>query len=89
MFASVTSPSRRKLVAQVYKGLTQRARRQGVITADDVHALLDKQAYPRSPSKRQPILKTLLNGSVFYNTGLSRPSSRPAAKSRRVSEWTY
>ena len=87
MFASVTSPSRRKLVATLYKGLVKRARTNGTITADDVHDLLDKQRYPRSPSKRQPVLKTLLNGSVFFALG-DTPSGRPAAKGRRVVEWT-
>ena len=90
MFASVTSPSRRKLVEKVYNGLRKRisTRQTGTITTDDVHELLDKQKFPRSFTKRQSIIATLLNNSVFVQTGVDTPSRRPAAKGRYVLEWT-
>lgn len=89
MFDTVSNPNRRKLLTTAYRSLSSRARRNGSVTADDVHEILDNQRFPRSASKRQSVIATLLNNSVFINTGYTVPSSRPAAKGRQVYEWTY
>ena len=79
--------SRRTLLRRVRDRLVERARRRqsGVFTADDVHTVLDLTEYR---GDRQSVIATLLNGSVFLNTGTSTPSTRPVAKSRLISEWT-
>lgn len=91
MFDTVSNPNRRKLLTATFRSLSTRARRNGSITTDDVHDVLDRQRFPRSASKRLSVIATLLNGaeSVFINTGYTTPSTRPAAKGRRVYEWTY
>lgn len=89
MFDTVSNSNRRKLLTTTYRSLSKRARRTGRVTADDVHEILDRQRFPRSAQRRLSVIATLLNGSVFINTGYTTPSSRPAAKGRRVYEWTY
>lgn len=86
MFENKNS-SRRILLRRIKDRLVERARRRlsGTFTADDVHTVLDLTEYR---GDRQSVIATLLNDSVFWNTGRTTLSDRPVARSRRISRWT-
>lgn len=86
MFETKNS-SRRALLRRIRDRLVERARRRqsGTFTADDVHTVLDLTEFR---GNRLSVITTLLNGSVFFNTGYSNPSERPVARSRSIYEWT-
>jgi hypothetical protein len=90
MFEAVTHSARRSLLRTVRERLVERARRRssGTFTADDVQALLSQRGYTSDVRSRQSIIATLLNNSMFFNTGYEVPSERPAARGRLISEWT-
>jgi hypothetical protein len=84
-----TNMSRRTLLRRIRDRLVERARRRqsGTFSADDIHTVLDLTEYE---GNRQSVIATLLNGSspVFYNTGVYTPSERPAARDRKIFEWS-
>ncbi|KKM19584.1 hypothetical protein LCGC14_1654140 [marine sediment metagenome] len=86
MFETKNS-SRRTLLRRIRDRMVERARRRqsGTFTADDVHTILDLTEFR---GNRLSVITTLLNDSVFYNTGDSSLSARPVARSRSISEWT-
>ena len=86
MFETKNS-SRRALLRRIRDRMVERARRRqsGTFTADDVHTILDLTEFR---GNRLSVITTLLNGSVFFNTGDSIPSERPVARSRSIFEWT-
>lgn len=88
MFSAVTSSSRRELLTSVYKSLRTRAVRRVVVTADDVQELLDRKGFTRNTTKRLSVVRSLLNETLFYPTGVFTPSTREVARSRQIQEWT-
>ncbi len=80
-FGSMTSKLRTYL-----RGLVRR-RNSGVVSADDVHAFLDRQGVPRNAvSTRLRFVNTVFP-STFTYAGRTR-SSRPVARGRVINLWT-
>lgn len=63
-----------------------RKRSDNVVTADDAQNYLSKAGFRNNAMKRLSVINSVLREPLFENVG-ARPSSRPAAKSRQVSEW--
>ena len=87
MFETVTHTGRREMLRLVRDRLVERARRRssGTFTSDDVHTLLNHRKYN---GDFQSVISTVLNDSNFCSTGGTVPSTRMAARSRKINEWT-
>ena len=87
MFETVTHTGRREMLRLVRDRLVERARRRtsGTFTSDDVHTLLKHKKYN---GNHQSVISTVLNGANFCSTGGTVPSTRMAARNRRINEWT-
>jgi hypothetical protein len=71
----------------VFYELNKLAKPSTWITADDVHWILDRYNYPKSPAKRLSIIRSMLNTKNFIPTGLWLISERKEAKCREVQAW--
>lgn len=78
-----------QMVTRMRSWLTGLARRRssGVVTADDVHAYLDRQGVPARTQTRLRFINSVLREPNFYSAGMTQ-STRPAAKGRSITEWT-
>jgi hypothetical protein len=83
-------PARDKVVNQLtsyLKGLSNR-RNSGTVTADDAQKFLNRVGFTGNTVERLSVVRSALNESNFYAIG-TVPSSRPVARGRRVTAWTY
>jgi len=87
MFEAVQHTGRREMLRLIRDRLVERARRRttGTFTADDVHILLKHRKYN---GDFQSVISTVLNDSIFCTTGGAVVSNRPAARGRRINQWT-
>lgn len=60
-----------------------------VVTADDAHAFLDRNGVRKTAVReRLSYINGALTSPTFESTGDVRPSTRPAARGRLISEWS-
>lgn len=68
-------------------GLARR-RSTGTVTADDAHRYLDREGVrPQQVRTRLSFINSVLREPNFEYAG-ERPSERPAARGRTITEWT-
>lgn len=63
-----------------------RKRSDRVVTADDAQSYLSKAGFKNNALKRLSVINSVLRSPTFKSVG-GRPSNRPVAKSRLVTEW--
>lgn len=68
------------------RGLASR-RKSRTVTADDVQNFLSRNGFPSKTNARLSVIRSVLRTPNFRPTG-SAPSSRPAARGRKVTTWT-
>ena len=74
-------------IAEVRPYLRKLANRRSskTFTSDDIHAFLNKRNFR---GNRLSVISTVLQDSLFYNTGNQVPSDRPVARSRKIYEYS-
>lgn len=64
-------------------------RSSGIVTADDVHAYLNREGvHQKQVRTRLSFINAVLAGSGMFEQVGTVPSSRPQAKGRAISAWT-
>ena len=61
-------------------------RSNGVVTADDVHAYINKNKIRLNRNRKLSLINSVFSNSEFLNVGQTA-STRPAARYRRISMW--